>query len=289
MAIEALVWDVGNGFGEEQIARPLVATVVAAAPDVAIFPRAFDTAAQPAVLDAVQESLSADYEVSTVPYGDASDSNLLMLARRSLFVEADTITLADRSALKQTLLDPASETRVRCIGLDLDARYENVRQTQIHDLYAHTGGNHTLVGGNFHAMFRLQPTRNMYIAPKHLRLAAQYAGLANKLRLPQEVHSKELTRSERIRRLGEMASGKTMARMIDAGFFDADAHYEPTEPAIKPVMQSTHIMLKRGQFLVNQISTLHDAASIALVPEHRAIRAKITLQEPKLGGRAAFK
>lgn len=43
-----------------------------------------------------------------------------------------------------------------------------------------------------------------------------------------------------------MASGKTMARLLAAGFTDADAQHRPTCPANRPFAQLDHIMMSAG-------------------------------------------
>lgn len=292
MAIEALVWDVNNGFSEAELAQPLVAAVVAVDPDVAIFPRAYSSQAPAEKIDTIRQSFAAvapGYAWANVEYLADRPTNLLMLTRRTVLRAADSFTIADRPALKQSLVDQDTGLTIDCIGLDLDARREATRQDEVHDLLAHLGGKRTLVAGNFHAMLRLRPTRNMHPTPRHIRFAAHYARLAERFQQRQSSESSRLgALSAKYRQLGETASGKTMSRLIEAGFFDADAHYEPTEPAENPVIQSTHLMLKRGQFIVNQFNTLHDAAAVALAPDNRAITATVSLHEPKQSYRTTF-
>lgn len=281
MALKILAQNALDAFSDPQTTDEYILLLERLSPDVAIFPEAYDIGRAEGVEAAVKRLEALGYDVTHGPYDDTDGRKdlhgtiLLVRKRMADPTRSGRLTrIGMRNIAENWLLDPATGRAVHFVGVHLNDRSEAKRQAELDDLLKLLVDDEpTIIAGDFNGIhaqdagivkiriaritaqlvkWRLMPAPEPTVATKPKKSLGRVGSLS--------------------KRLSEIASGKTMARLLAAGLTDADVQRRPTYPARAPFVQLDHVMLSPG-LQVQQIEVLPKNSS-----DHLGIVAELTVK-----------
>jgi len=252
MALKILAQNALDAFSEPDRIDEFVALVARHKPDVAVFPEAYDADRQTTVPAVVKRFTELGYQVTNGDYADADERTdrhgFMVLTRQELVVPkrpAQLVCVAGRNMAEAWVQDPVTKQAVHFIGVHMNDRSEVMRQAELDELlHLADVTKPTVIAGDFNALHR-QDARGVVVQ------SARFIDRLVRLRLvpaPEPVTTAHPKKNvgfygSLAKRLTDMATGKTMKRLLAAGFTDADSLHSPTFPARKPLVQLDHVMV----------------------------------------------
>jgi len=242
-----------DAFSDPKTTDEYVALIEHLQPDVAIFPEAYDADRTETVVVAIQQLKSLGYEVLHGLYDDKDGRKdrhgTILLVRQGLQAAdkpSGLLWIGLRNAIQAWVVDPDTQHTVHVVGVHLNDRSEAKRQAELDDLLGKIikPDEPTIIAGDLNAIYRQDAKGFVVSAARFINLLVR----AHLFPAPEPVvatHSKKnLGRVGSLsKRMSEIASGKTLARLQAAGLTDADPTHMRTYPAARPVVQLDHIML----------------------------------------------
>ena len=256
MALKILAQNALDVFSDPKTANEYVVLMEQLRPDVAVFSEAYDADRLQAVPQAMEALSSLGYIVVHGPYDDTDgrkDRHGIVLIIRKELIDGNRsgrlVRVGMRNIAECWVVDPVTQTSIHVFGVHLNDRSEAKRQAELDDLLSMVlqPAEPAIVAGDLNAIYA-RDAWNWRV------LGARFVALLVRLHLfpatdpTRTLHQrKTLGRlGSRYRRLSEMASGKTMARLQVSGFGDADPAHHPTFPTEVPFVQLDHIMVSPG-------------------------------------------
>lgn len=276
MPLNILAQNTLDAFSNLKTANDYIALIDRIGPDVAVLPEAYDATRPEPVDKAVQRLAQLGYEVLSGPYDETDgrkDQHGIMLLIRKALVDpkrpSRLVRVGTHNIAEGWVLDPASRKRLHVFGVHLNDRSEARRQAELDDLLGMLTDDLTIVAGDLNSLYksdaRGKEFRRAWLI--HLLTSLKVMPVHDPTGKPMP---NSLGRTGSVyRRLHEMASGKTLERLLAAGFTDADPDHHPTLPASGPFAQLDHIMLS-SELRVSQFEVLLQNSS-----DHRGIVATI--------------
>lgn len=221
-------------------------------PDIAIFSEAYRIGKEDLLPAIIKNIADLGYTVVYGPYDDLdkrSDAHGILLAirqgRSSQALRPRLVRIGGRYIAECWLMDEASGEIVHFLGMHLNDRSEAKRQAELNDLMRLIADEPTVLAGDLNSLHRPDASGLKFIKARVIRRLVKMKlwPISEPTGQPEPM---TLARRGSLNfRLAEMASGKTLARLLQAGFRDADAHHTPTYPARHPQAQLDHILLSR--------------------------------------------
>lgn len=279
MTLQIYAQNALDGYSQENTARQLINATLEVAPSVAVFPEAY-TEGEDRWLDFVQEDFDkAGYQVVHGLYEDhdarTDRHGLLTVVEKHLAVpeSARLVRLAGRNAIAQSLIDPATESKVDFVGVHFNDRSEELRLLEVDALRNEVVDveRPTVLAGDMNAMHRESTYSAKITAARVISKLVDWRIMP--IVDPGSVHDKlSLARIGSLgKRLSGMATGSVMEQLIAEGFQDADSRHRPTMPAGKPFAQLDHVM-HTAHFTAQDFQVLPTGSS-----DHRGIVSALEL------------
>lgn len=268
-------WNVAEGLGHTDRSPEIVEAAKRFDADVMAFPDAYwldnplHTTNDPEQVEIAKESFAQEgYEAHAVQYdrpGHFPGRHLLLLSR--VEGEFDVVDAAGLATARLTI--PAEDgASLQIVGVHFDDQSEDTRVQQAEELAVNLSTSSrmdTVVIGDFNAMNGLS---------RRARLLRSFVGrsaarLSSDLK-PRNAFEEQNGRPSKMKRLVDMADGRTMQALFDSSLRDADKEGRATVPDKLPLFSLDHIMV--SQIVHVDDYQVHPATGLS---DHRAVSAKL--------------
>lgn len=261
-----------DGFSRPETSDEYLRIIRELSPDVALFTEAYKAGTEKAVQPAINQLKAAGYEILHGPYDEQDgrkDRHGILLAVRSSLVspKKPRLTRIGEHNIVECWLRYKKEQPIHFLGMHLNDRSEAKRQAELNDLLQliDTHNMPTIISGDLNTIHRSEAKGKTFRTARRIHLLVRLRLHPITHPTGQPMPNNHGRRGSIFYRLHEMASGRTIKRLEENGFTDADPTHQPTLPADSPYAQLDHTLVSR-HFTVKDFAVLAAGSS-----DHRGI------------------
>lgn len=268
-----------DGYSKPEAMAEYTQAVYQLKPDVAIFTEAYKEGKEDLVPRVVKQLQKQGYVIVSGRYEDEDgrkDRHGILLATRKAIVAAKhaprLVKLAGRNVAECWLTDDHGKL-IHFIGAHLNDRSEARRQAELDDLLkiVEPTKTPTIFAGDLNSLYKADATDKEFRKARRIHLLTRLKLMPVTDPTDKPAANTRGRKGSIYKRMHEAASGKTMQRLVDAGFKDADIDHRATFPASRPFAQIDHIMLSK-HFTVHDFTVLPRGSS-----DHLGITATVKI------------
>lgn len=267
-----------DGFSRPDTAGEYVGIMRHINPDAAVLTEAYQAGTEAALQKPIKQIESLGYYVFHGPYDEQDDRRdrhgLLLAIRKQLVAEKKPcLTRIGKHNIIESWLQYKKNQPIHLLGMHLDDRNESRRQTELDDLLELIDINNipTILTGDMNSAHRADAKGKPFTKARWIHLLVVLKLWPKTDPTGQPMPNNASRKGSVFYRLHEMASGKTIKRMVDAGFTDADSKHRPTYSADSPYAQLDHTLVSK-HFKVKSFEVPYEGSS-----DHRGIVTELEI------------
>lgn len=278
MAITLYAHNVLDAFSSQDRTDEYLQIIHKQDPDIVIFTEAYKEDSETSISFATDQLERQGYAVLSGAYDDSDgrqDKHGILLAVRRKLLNAGELPRLGRPGgrnFAECRIADGSRT-IHFIGMHMNDRSEAKRQAELDDLLLAVDAENvpTIIAGDLNTMHHTDARGKAFRKARliHALVALKVWPKSEPKGVPEP--NTFARKGSLYFRKHEMAGGKTLERLENAGFMDADSGHQPTYPADSPAMQLDHIMLS-PHFTVRTFTVLPAGSS-----DHLGIVATVAL------------
>jgi len=218
-------------------------------PDAAVFTEAYKAGTDEVLKTSIKQLESLGYNVFHGPYDEQDgrkDKHGILLAVRTPLSSAKKprLTRISEHNIVESWLKLRNNQQIHLLGMHLNDRDEAKRQVELDDLLQLIDvDTPTILTGDMNTIHKQEAKGKMFRKAKRIHMLVRLKLHPKTDPTGQPMPNNRGRIGSVMYRLHEMASGKTITRLLRSGFTDADPTHQPTCPASNPYAQLDHTLI----------------------------------------------